>query len=151
MSESNPYQIFVSHNWQKNDDYLRVFEYLEATDKFFYLNLSDPEKIPDDVSKEGLRAALRDQADGAEVMILLTSMVKEHRDQADYLIKMAKAMAIPIICIKLYGSEDVTPEIRQQADVVVDWNTIEIVDAVKAQARGEDVERWDVVEFDPNL
>lgn len=151
MSEDNPFRIFVAHNWQKDDDYLRVFEYLEATENFFYRNLADPEKIPDDVSKEGLKAALRDQAKDAEVMILLESLVRDHFDLAHYQVTMAKASKIPIVGLKPWGSEQVSDEFKEHADVVAGWNAIEIVDAVRRAARGEDTKRWEVVEFDPNL
>ncbi len=151
MSESNPYRIFVAHSWQKDDDYLRVFEYLEATENFFYLNLSDPDKIPDDVSKEGLKAALRDQAKDAEVVLLLASLVRDHYDMAYYQVTMAKASHIPIVGVKLWGSEEVSDELKEYADVIAGWNAIEIVDAVKIAARGESTQRWEVVEFDPNL
>ena len=151
MSENNPYRIFVAHNWQKDDDYLRVFEYLEATDKFFYINLSDPEKVPDDVSKEGLKAALRDQAKDAEVVLLLSSLVRDHYDMAHYQVTMAKSAHIPIVGLRPWGSEEVSDELKACADAVAGWNAIEIVDAVKRAGRGEDANRWEVVEFDPNL
>jgi hypothetical protein len=37
VSESNPIRVFVTHAFQETDDYLRVFEFLESVDRFFYL------------------------------------------------------------------------------------------------------------------
>ncbi len=39
MSQQNPIRLFVSHSFKPDDDYLRVFEYLESAVNFFYKNL----------------------------------------------------------------------------------------------------------------
>jgi len=39
----NPIRLFVTHAWLENDDYTRVFEYLEASGTFYYLNTSQPQ------------------------------------------------------------------------------------------------------------
>jgi hypothetical protein len=46
MSESNPIRVFATHNFQETDDYLRVFEFLESVQRFYYLNVSKPENLP---------------------------------------------------------------------------------------------------------
>ena len=84
-------------------------------------------------------------------MILLECLVRDHFDLAHYQVTMAKASKIPIVGLKPWGSEQVSDEVKEHADVIAGWNAIEIVDAVKRAARGEDTKRWEVVEFDPNL
>ena len=44
MSQANPIRLFVTHAWEPDDDYLRVFEYLESARNFFYRNFSAPDK-----------------------------------------------------------------------------------------------------------
>ena len=46
VTQKNPIRLFVCHVWQKDDDYLRVFEYLESAPNFFYRNTSTPDKRP---------------------------------------------------------------------------------------------------------
>ncbi len=46
MSEDNPIRVFASHAFEENTDYLRVFEFLESVDRFYYVNVSRPENIP---------------------------------------------------------------------------------------------------------
>ena len=46
MSESNPIRVFATHSFEESDDYLRVFEFLESVDRFYYLNVSKPENLP---------------------------------------------------------------------------------------------------------
>ena len=44
MSQANPIRLFITHAWETSDDYLRVFEYLESAQNFFYRNYSTPDK-----------------------------------------------------------------------------------------------------------
>ena len=46
MSENNPIRVFATHTFEESDDYLRVFEFLESLDRFYYVNVSKPENIP---------------------------------------------------------------------------------------------------------
>ena len=55
MSEDNPIRVFVTHNFDEDDNYLRVFEFLEGVERFFYLNCSKPENVP---SSGGLEVSL---------------------------------------------------------------------------------------------
>jgi hypothetical protein len=59
-SRANPIRLFVSHSWDENEDYTRVFEYLEASGNFYYKNTSQPQaKRP--IDRESQREDLRRQ------------------------------------------------------------------------------------------
>ncbi|MCW5570137.1 MAG: hypothetical protein KIT78_03485, partial [Steroidobacteraceae bacterium] len=73
MSQADPIRVFVSHAWEADDDYLRVFEYLESARNFFYRNTSTPDRVPGG-DKEVLREDLRRQIKEAEVVILLPTL-----------------------------------------------------------------------------
>ena len=72
MSQQNPIRLFVSHSFRTDDEYLRVFEYLESAVNFFYRNLSTPDQPPRSADKESLKEALRQQMADAEVVLLLS-------------------------------------------------------------------------------
>ena len=38
MTDNNPIDLFVSHLFDEDADYLRVFEFLESVDRFYYIN-----------------------------------------------------------------------------------------------------------------
>jgi len=40
VSQKNPVRLFVAHIWAEDEDYHRIFEYLESSSNFFYLNTS---------------------------------------------------------------------------------------------------------------
>src|SRR5260370_7285676 len=69
----NPIRLFVTHAWVENDDYGRVFEYLEASGTFYYLNTSQPQaKRP--IDKESQREDLRRQISPSEVIVVLPAV-----------------------------------------------------------------------------
>ncbi|MEL6214685.1 MAG: TIR domain-containing protein [Pseudomonadota bacterium] len=147
MSEHNPIRVFVSHLFTADADYLRVFEYLESVDRFYYINVSEPDTKPAG-GMEAYKDELRRQINESEVIILLMPIWKEKRDWAEFQINAAKAMGKPILLIHAFGRTTVTPgDLSERADDTVDWNEREMVDALKRLARNEDTQRWEVIDF----
>ncbi|MEL7312340.1 MAG: TIR domain-containing protein [Pseudomonadota bacterium] len=147
MSEQNPIRVFVSHLFHSDADYLRVFEYLESVERFYYINVSEPDTKPSG-GVESLKDELRRQIDASEVMIFLMPIWAEKRDWAEFMINAAKAMGKPILLIHAFGRTTVTPgDLASRADDTVDWNEREIVDAIRRLARNEDTQRWEVIDF----
>jgi len=81
VSESNPIRVFVTHTFQQSEDYMRVFEFLESMERFFYTNCSKPENMPEmgylDSIKEEL-IAIRPFGGLSESPPDLVSRVNEH-------------------------------------------------------------------------
>lgn len=149
MSEQNPIRVFVTHTFAETPDYHRVFEYLESTPNFFYRNMSDVEALPAGGGKEAVKEALRNQIQGAEVVVVLSSLYADNRHWVTYQMDVAKANELPIVVLEPFGGVGTVPaEVRARADAVVEWNERVIVDALRLQARHEETHRWDVIEFD---
>jgi hypothetical protein len=147
MSQRNPFKLFVSHLWQDQDDYFRVFEYLESTTNFYYLNYSKPAQKPAG-TKEDLKAELRRQIEPAETVIILSSMYEDFREWIEFEVNAAQAMNKPLIVMERFGTGDVPDWLRDRADEIGEWNHRSIEDAVRRTARHEDTNRWEVIEFD---
>ena len=148
MSEQNPIRVYVSHMFASHPDYHRVFEYLESSPNFFYLNCSDPDNPPTIVGKEPLKEAFRTQIKEAEVAIILCSMYESDEFWVSYQMDAAQAMQLPIVAIEPFGGRGEIPEdVTKRAAEVVGWNGRDIVDAVRRQARHEDTQRWETIEF----
>jgi hypothetical protein len=147
MSQANPIQLFVTHGWDNADDYLRVFEYLESSNNFFYKNFSTPDHMPAG-DMEVLRESLRKQIAPAEVIIALPSLAETHRDLLQFQMVFAQACNKPVVVMKHFGSDaPVAKAIADLADEIVDWDSRALVDAVKRQARHEETNRWETIEF----
>ncbi len=148
MSESNPIRVFVAHNFQESDDYLRVFEFLESIELFFYLNVSKPENVPESGGLDAIREELINQIKECEAMIMPATLFLEQNDTARFQLDVAKANQKPVIAIRPFGGLIETPDaLSEQAKEVIEWNEREMVDALKRQARREDTSRWETIEF----
>jgi hypothetical protein len=144
---SDPIRIFVTHAWAENDDYARVFEYLEASGKFYYLNTSQPQaKMP--IDKESQREDLRRQIAPCEVVVVLPAVYKTAADLVLFQMNFAKAADRPLLAMEHFGSQEPLPKaIKDLADEVCPWNERSLIDALKRQARHQESTRWDTIEF----
>jgi hypothetical protein len=147
VTQRNPIRLFVCHVWRPDEDYHRVFEYLESANNFFYTNTSTPDQRPQG-DREALREDLRKQIGNAEVVILTSSLYRRNIDWIEFQLHCAKAFDKPVVVLEPFGANDtIAPAVQQIADEVVPWDQRQLVDAVKRQARHEETTRFDVIEF----
>ena len=148
MSESNPIRVFATHNFNETDDYLRVFEFLESVDRFYYLNVSQPENLPTTGGGQAIKDELIRQIKASEAVFVLPSAWEQNRDMVNFMLDVAEANSIGRIVIKPFGGLHDTPEeLVARCAEHIEWNDREMVDALKRQARGEDTARWEVLDF----
>ncbi|MEA3150459.1 MAG: hypothetical protein QOD56_1398 [Gammaproteobacteria bacterium] len=146
-SRANPIRLFVSHSWEENEDYNRVFEYLEAPGTFYYQNTSLPDaKRP--LDKESQREDLRRQIAPCEVVVVVPAAYKRAPELVQFQMNFAKAADRPIVAMENFGSTEALPKaIKDLADEVCAWTERDLIDALRRQARHEDTTRWDTIEF----
>src|SRR6202021_2834948 len=142
----NPIRLFVTHAWLENDDYGRVFEYLEASGTFYYFNTSEPHaKRP--IDKESQREDLRRQIAPCEVIIVLPAVYQLASELVLFQMNFAKAADNPIVAMENFGSTDPLPKaIKDLADEVSPWNERSLIDALRRQARHQETTRWAPIE-----
>ena len=148
MSEKDPIRIFVTHGFAEDEDYARVFEYLESRDKFYYQNYSNPENAPAGGNAERMKEELLRQIKPAEIMILPVGMYRKYTNLIDYQMDAAQACKMPILGITEFGGEAADPKnVADVAEQIVEWNDRIITEAILLLARHEETVQWDVVEF----
>lgn len=148
VSENNPIRVFVTHTFAETDDYLRVFEFLEAKEHFFYLNVSKPENVPTSGGLDAIKEELIAQIKESEAVIVLATLYEEEPDLVKFELDVAEANELPIIAIRPFGGMADSPaELVERANEHIEWNDREMVNALKRQARLEDTSRWDVIDF----
>lgn len=147
MSENNPIRVYVTHAFEATADYQRVFEYLESATRFFYVNQSSPDRMPGG-GLNALKDALREQMRGAEAVIGLPSLGEAAPELLRFQLDCAGAFDLPVIALEPFGGVGTMPaELTERAVETVPWNDREIVDALRRQARHEDTQRWEVIDF----
>jgi hypothetical protein len=148
VSEKDPFRVFVTHVFQENEDYQRVFEYLESRDNFFYTNFSDPENLPSAGGSEALKEELRNQIKDAEVVILPLAVSEENPDLVGFQLDYAQASKKPILGIQSFGGTvAINKAVLERCDDVIEWNERTIISAIKRLARNEDTAQWETIEF----
>ena len=148
MSENNPIRVFVTHTFAETEDYMRVFEFLESMDNFFYLNVSKPENMPKNGGLEAIKDELIAQIKESEAVIVQSSLYSDNTDLVKYEMDVAEANEIPTIAIRPFGGMAETPtDLVERVNEHIEWNDRQIRDALKRQARLEDTSRWDVIDF----
>lgn len=148
MSEKNPIRVFVTHAFAESDDYLRVFEFLESVERFFYLNVSKPENIPKEGGLEAIKDELIQQIKASEAVIIVSDVYGEKTDLVKYMMDVAEANNIGMIAVKPFGGlAETAQEVVDRVKEHIEWNDRELVDAIKRQGRGEDTARWEVIDF----
>jgi hypothetical protein len=147
---AKPIRLFVTHSWQDDENYSRLFEYLEAPGSFYYVNTSQPHaKMP--LDKESQREDLRRQIAPCEVVIVLPTAYRAAPELVSFQMTFAKAADRPIVAMEHFGStEPLAKAIKDLADEVSAWNERNLIDALKRQARHEETTRWDTIEFTPD-
>jgi hypothetical protein len=147
VTQKNPIRLFVAHTWAADEDYHRIFEYIESTPNFFYRNTSTPDQRPPG-DKEALRESLRRQIGDAEVVLVPASLYRRNMDWIEFQMHCAKAFDKPIIVLEPFaGADTIAPGVQELADDVIPWDQRQLVDAIKRQARHEETTRFDTIEF----
>jgi hypothetical protein len=143
----NPIRLFVTHSWEENEDYTRVFEYLEASGTFYYQNTSQPHaKRP--IDRESQREDLRRQIAPCEVVIVVPAAYRAAPDLVLFQVTFAKAADRPVVAMENFGSTEPIPKaIQDLADEISAWNERSLIDALRRQARHQESTRWDTIEF----
>ena len=148
MSEKNPIRVFVTHTFAESDDYLRVFEFLESVDRFFYFNVAKPENVPSEGGVEAIKDELIRQIKASEALVVVSDVYANKPDLVNYMMDVAEANSIGMIAIRPFGGVGEThPDVVSRVQEHVEWNDRELVDAIKRQGRGEETARWEVIDF----
>jgi hypothetical protein len=147
VTQKNPIRLFVCHVWVEDEDYHRIFEYVESSPNFFYRNTSTPDARPSG-DKEAMRESLRQQIGDAEVVIVPAALYRKNVDWVEFQMHCAKAYDKPILVLEPFGGTDtIAPAVQELADDVVPWDQRQLIDAIKREARHEETTRFDVIEF----
>jgi hypothetical protein len=149
MSERNPIRLYVVHGWHQDEDYVRLFDYLESADNFFYRSMSSPEaRSPEGEGVIARRALVEEALKNTECVVCPASTWELCNDWARFTVEAARRRLLPIVAIEHFGPKDMDPVLKGRASQVVGWDSRSIIDAIRHLARHEDTTRFDVIEFD---
>ena len=148
MSEDDPIKVFATHAFEESDDYLRLFEFLENVENFYYINVSKPENIPKAGGMQAIKDELMKQIKDSEAVFILPALFDEETELVRFMMQVAEANDKAMIAIKSFGGVlETAAEVVERSQEHIEWNDREMADALRRQARGEDTARWEVIDF----
>lgn len=148
MYENNPVRVFVTHAFAEDEDYLRFFEFLEGVDRFFYVNCSNPLNVPEKGGMDAIKDELIAQIKDSEAVVVLASHYIANAELVRFQMDVADANEKPMVAVRPFGNLAETPkDLLERVNEHIEWNSREMADALRRQARLEDTSRWDVIDF----
>ena len=134
MPSLRTYLIFICHDWEYSDDYLRVCDFLNDAKYFDWENRSVPEHDPLDTDQK-LGYNLRNQMRPAHVMLVLAGMYTARSRWMDWEMAFARRIGKPILGVAPWGNRVVPRAVQDNATEIVGWRTGSIVGAIRRLSR----------------
>jgi hypothetical protein len=136
MPNLKTYDLFLSHVWNYSSDYERVVKMLNEAFFFYWRNYSVPENKPlvDSntwIGKNKLIAELDEQIKPVNCVLIFAGMYATYSDWIIEEIKIAQKYNKPIIGIQPWGQSRIPNIISENVDIMVGWNTVSIVSAIR--------------------
>ncbi len=136
MEQQRTYHIFISHAWKYGEAYNKLIGLLKMAQNFKWINYSVPENkpilTPDECGDDDLLLAkLAEQIRQASCVLVISGMYVNHKRWMQAEIDVASQYNKPIIGIKPRGNKLTPKEVQNAATVMVGWNTVSIIAAIK--------------------
>ena len=129
------YHIMISHSWDYDAYYQKIKEWLDNANYFTWTDYSVPLSKQIDVkSKKELQEKLRKRILLCSCVIILSGMYVAYSEWIDFEIDAAVALGKPIIGVKPWGQERIPSKVQNNSDVMVGWNSVSVVQAVRCYA-----------------
>lgn len=127
------YNLFISHSWSYSDQYERLINLLNSASNFPYKDYSVPKNDPIHGCKYDyqLREAIKRQMQPASCVLILAGLYSSYSRWINIEIDLAKEMNKRIVAIEPFGSLHASAVVKNNADVVVSWNTTSIIRGIR--------------------
>lgn len=127
------YNLFISHSWTHGDIYDKLVNLLKSDSYFAFKNYSVPKNDPVHNAKNDkeLRAAIKRQMAPASCVLILTGVYATYSKWINVEVELAKEMGKKIIAIDYWGAQRTSLFVKQNADVIVKWQTSSIIKEIR--------------------
>ncbi|WP_395375796.1 TIR domain-containing protein [Marinicella sp. W31] len=130
------YNIFISHSWSYGDAYTKLTAMLDSASYFSYKNHSIPKDNPVHLapSNQALKEAIKNKMHGCHVILIMAGMYSNYSKWINEEILIANNSFLtpkPIIAINPFASKRTSLVVKENADLVVAWNTNSIISGIR--------------------
>lgn len=127
------YNIFISHSWTYNNQYIGLLNLLDSVSNFTYRDYSIPKDDPIHNAKYDfqLKAAIRNKMQHASCVLILAGVYSTYSKWINIEIELAQEMDKKIIAIEPWGAERTSTTVKNNSTKIVKWQASSIVSAIK--------------------
>lgn len=127
------YNLFISHSWSYSNQYDGLINLLNKDYTFYYKNYSVPKDDPihNAPNQRFLREAIQRQMQPASCVMILAGVYATYSKWINVEIELAKSMNKKIIAVQYWGAERTSKMVKDNADVIVGWNSSSIIRAIR--------------------
>ncbi len=134
MSALRCRSLFISHSWSYGDAYERLVDLLDAARRFRYQTCSVPKNDPvhNAPNIEALYDAIKNQMLFCNVVLIMAGRNATYNKWIARELRVAKRdFRKPIVAVRHWNHEWVSPMLSLAADRLVGWDTQSIVSAIR--------------------
>ncbi|PEE69006.1 TIR domain-containing protein [Bacillus thuringiensis] len=133
---SQKYNLFISHSWAYTDAYEKLIGLLDKDEDFSYKNCSVPKDDPihNANNDKELYEAIKRQMSSSHVVIILAGVYSTYSKWINKEIEIAKvgfSKPKKIIAIEPWDSERTSKVVKDNADIIVKWNSKSLIKAIR--------------------
>ena len=129
------HRIFISHSWTYGDAYSKLVSFFNEHPTFDWIDYSVPKDDPihNAPNDHLLYQAIKNQIAPVNCVVMLAGVYSTYSRWINKEIEISKSvLSKPLIAIEPWGSERTSKVVKDNADVIVKWQSNSIVNAIKA-------------------
>lgn len=133
------YNLFISHSWTYGDAYDRLMDLIDNRPYFSFKDYSVPKDDPihNAPNQRLLYEAIKRQISRCHVVIILAGVYATYSKWINHEINISKNEfypSKPILAVQPWGAERTSRVVKENADLIVGWNTESIIEAIRQLA-----------------
>jgi len=134
MPELKNYRLFISHSWAYGDAYEKLVKFFNEHFNFKWTDFSVPKDDPihDAPNQTALYNTIKNQIKPVNCVIILAGVYSTYSKWINKEIEISnKVFYKPIIAVEPWASERTSKIVKDNADVIIKWQSSSIVSAIR--------------------
>ena len=129
--ENKNYYIFISHSWAYHNEYDGVVNLLNKTNlKWQDYSVPKDDPIHTNGSDKDLEDAIETKIKCCSCIIVLAGVYSTYSKWINKEVQVAKKFNKKIIAIEKFGSEKTSQFVKENADIIVKWQSSSLENAI---------------------
>lgn len=137
MPSLKSYKLFISHSWTYGDAYDKLTKFFKDHPNFSWVDYSVPKDDPvhNARNESELYEAIKNQIRFVNCVVMLAGVYSTYSKWINKEIAISKKdFTKPIVAVQPWGAERTSRVVKDNADVIVKWQSSSIVDAIRQYA-----------------